>query len=234
VCGACGQLFANIGKDYLACRAARQGTCHNTTRIRRGRLEAQVLDGLARRLMHPDLVQEFISAFIGEWNRLVRESSVHAEGQQRELRAVERKIANVIDAITDGVRGDAVHRRLEELEDRRAELQRALLSPPVELPALHPNLAEVYRSKVANLQQALAESEEPGALEAARALIDRVIVSPPPSDGEPVGVELVGELAESLRIAILGDSPRGRSTPVANVLSMFASSVKNASGGKAP
>ena len=39
---------------------------------------------------------------------------------------------------------------------------------------------------------------------------------------------------EIYKIAVLGDRPRGRSPPAVTVLSMFASSVKNASGGKAP
>src|SRR6185369_9637771 len=79
------------------------------------------------------------------------------EGQQRELRAVERKIANLVDAIAEGTRGVAVHQRLHDLENRRAELQSVLRNSPAPLPALHPNLAEVYHAKVANLQQALGK-----------------------------------------------------------------------------
>jgi DNA invertase Pin-like site-specific DNA recombinase len=230
VCGACGQLFATIGRDYLGCRAARQGICRNTTAIRRSKLEARVLDGLARQLMRPDLVKEFVATFIGEWNRLVSDASSTTEVQQRELRAIERKIANLVDAISEGARGAAVHQRLHDLESRRAELQSVLRNPPAPLPALHPNLAEVYRAKVTTLQQTLGKGANPETLEAARALIDRVIVSPPCGGGEPPVVELVGELAASLRLGVSNDNSAAESTQAAHVLGVFASSVKKASG----
>lgn len=102
VCGACGQLFATTGQDYIGCRAARQGTCRNTTTIRRGKLEARVLGALAKQLMQPDLVKEFVATFVGEWNRLSAEVSGSAKAQARELRSIEKKIANLIDAIADG------------------------------------------------------------------------------------------------------------------------------------
>jgi len=118
-----------------------------------------------------------------------REASI--EDQLRVCRArAEREGWHVTGAFTDaaiaeGARGTAVHQRLTDLETRRAELQSMLRNPPAPLPALHPNLAEIYRAKVATLQQNLASGDNPEALEAARALIDRVIVSPPPGDGEP-------------------------------------------------
>jgi len=184
--------------------------------------------------MRPDLVKEFVATFIGEWNRLVAEVSGTMEGQQRELRAVERKIANLGDAIAEGTRGVAVHQRLHDLENRRAELQSVLRNSPAPLPALHPNLAEVYHAKVANLQQALGKGADPEALEAARALIDRVIVSPPPGGGEPPAVELVGALAASLHLGVSDDNSAVASAQAAHVFGLFANSVKKASGDSVP
>ena len=63
-CGACGSRMASIGKDYLACSAARgQGTCTNRKSIRRAPLEVLILDGLRHRLMAPELVEEFVAAY---------------------------------------------------------------------------------------------------------------------------------------------------------------------------
>jgi hypothetical protein len=43
-CGECAGLMAAIGKDYLACTAARSGAgCSNRTSIRRSRVEQVVL-----------------------------------------------------------------------------------------------------------------------------------------------------------------------------------------------
>ena len=230
VCGACGQLFAATGQDYIGCRAARQGACSNATTIRRGKLEAQVLGALATQLMRPDLVKEFIAAFIGEWNRLSTEVSVIAKAQERELRSIEKRIANIIDAIADGVRGTSVQQRLDELEGKRADLQVALRNPPEQPPALHPNLAEVYRARVANLNATLGQGHDTEALEATRALIDRVIISPPPRDGEPLEIELVGVLAAALRTAVRADNSMVQNAEFENVLGPFASSVMEAPG----
>ena len=62
--------MAAMGKDYLACTAARSGAgCTNGKSIRRSRVEEVVLDGLKSRLMAPELVAEFIGAFHQELNR---------------------------------------------------------------------------------------------------------------------------------------------------------------------
>jgi hypothetical protein len=44
------------------------------------------------------------------------------------------------------------------------------------------------------------------AREAARMLIDQVIVSPPRIDGDPPGIEVVGNLAAMLRVGVSGDT----------------------------
>ncbi|MCW8088240.1 recombinase family protein [Sabulicella glaciei] len=55
VCGVCGGPFITSGKDHMACKATvRQGICTNRTRVRRTRLEAQVLEALQHDLMQPE------------------------------------------------------------------------------------------------------------------------------------------------------------------------------------
>jgi hypothetical protein len=73
VCGVCGGLFYARGRDYLSCHAARRYLCRNTTSVRRGPLEAQVLEALGRQMMNPELVAEFVTEFTREWNRLAAE-----------------------------------------------------------------------------------------------------------------------------------------------------------------
>ena len=102
--GCCGKAFSAVGRDYLACLAARAGQgCPNRQTVRRVTLEARVLDALARRLMRPDLVEAFCKAFIAEWNRLSAAASAGAEIRRRELQAVERKIENLVEAISEGL-----------------------------------------------------------------------------------------------------------------------------------
>src|ERR1044071_4693320 len=73
-CKKCGSHYAAVGRDYLACSAARgSGTCSNRQSIRRGALESLILDGLRQKLMAPELVEAFIRAFQKEVNLQRRE-----------------------------------------------------------------------------------------------------------------------------------------------------------------
>jgi hypothetical protein len=84
-CGECGSPYASVGRDYPACSAARgRGTCSNRNSLRRGALESIILDGLRRRLMAPELVEEFIQAVHQEINRQRRENDHVREGKRRE------------------------------------------------------------------------------------------------------------------------------------------------------
>jgi site-specific DNA recombinase len=84
-----------------------------------------------------------------------------------------------------------------ELETRRHDLQQEARDTKVPERYLHPNMAQTYRRKVADLADAIS-SDTGTALEAVRSLIESVSVKP---EGETIGVELVGELDGILAIA---------------------------------
>ncbi len=193
-CGVCGAPLAAAGKDYLSCSAARrQGTCSNKRGIRRPVLEGLILDGLKDRLMAPELVKEFIAEFHREVNRQSRNREVDQGLQQREFDDVSRKLRGLIEAIAEGLRGPGLQAKLDELEQRKVTLEAVLAAALPPAPRLHPNLAELYRRKVADLQPALAE---PGtrteALEILRGRIERVVLHPADKGFE---IELIGEIA---------------------------------------
>lgn len=200
-CGCCGGAFSLLGKDYLGCsRAKNAGSCRNTTRVRRSVLERQVLAALGNSLMRPEALEAFCDAFIAEWNRMATEMSSGARARQDELKAVERKIANLVDAIEDGLADPGVKQRLEELRARQQALvdqdgQKTMPAPP----ALHPNLAQVYVKRVATLREALDAGDGEEVLEAARNLIETVVISPPGTPGDPPGIELTGNLMAMLK-----------------------------------
>jgi site-specific DNA recombinase len=159
-CGVCGAPLAAAGKDYLSCSAARrQGICSNKRGIRRPVLEGLILDGLKDRLMAPELVKEFIAEFHREVNRQSRNREADQGLQQREFDDVNRKLRGLIEAIAEGLRGPGLQAKLDELEQRKVTLEAKLAAMPPPAPRLHPNLAELYRRKVADLQSALADPE---------------------------------------------------------------------------
>src|SRR5262245_58662274 len=138
--------MAAIGKDYLACTAARSGAgCSNRTSIRRSRVEYVVLEGLKSQLMAPELVEEFTRAFHEEINRQNSEQELRAVEHQAELARVSKKLKGY-DAIADGLRTSGLKGQLLELEARQTELKELIEQAPPPAPRLHPKLAEVYRA----------------------------------------------------------------------------------------
>ena len=130
VCGSCGALFEVRTKDYLGCRHARQGACGNRDTVRRTPLEQRVCEALGRQLMQPKLMADFVAEFTAEWNRMAAEAGAAAEGHRRELRGIERQIANLVDAIADGLASAGLRAKLDGLEARKAELARLTAATP--------------------------------------------------------------------------------------------------------
>src|SRR6266566_2195332 len=123
---------------------------------------------------------------------------------QSELAAVTRKLDGLVDAIADGLRGPDLQRRLDELGTRKKELG-ARLDTPVPPPVrLHPNLAVLYRQKVAELHTALANPElQTEALELIRGLIGRVELHPAE---EGFRIELIAKIANMITLSAGAES----------------------------
>src|SRR5262245_5167320 len=200
-CEECGSQYASIGRDYLACSAARgSGNCSNRQSIRRAALEGLIVDGLRQRLLEPELVEEFIRAFQNEINLQRRENDALNEAKRRELSEVMRKLDGLIDAIADGLRAPGLQQRLDKLEARRNEITRDLSAGPINTVRLHPNLAQVYRRQVERLQHALNDPDiRDEAIQLLRGLIERVSISPV-KDG--LEIEIVGEIAKMVELGI--------------------------------
>ena len=176
----CDGPYSMRGQDRYGCSShVMTGTCSNGRGIRRALIEEPVLAGLRDRLMAPEATAEAMRAYAGETNRINRERRASAVSDRKELAEVEKKIASMIAVIEDGgyVRGGVD--RLRELEARQDELNERLSAAPVDPPDIHPNIADVYRRKVARFAEALDHPEDhDAAASAIRGLIER-ICSPP-------------------------------------------------------
>jgi site-specific DNA recombinase len=199
-CGCCGGDLAPVGKDYLACGAARRrGACPNRKGIRRPVLEALIIDALKANLMAPELVEEFIREFHAEVNRRRHEVELMGGLKRKELDDLTRKLNGLIDAIAEGLRSPGLKEKLDGLERRKAELEKEVAGAPPPAPRLHPNLAEIYRRKVENLAKALRDpATHSEALEILRSLVERVAVTPAECGFE---VELIGEIAHMVKLS---------------------------------
>ena len=177
-CGVCGGGFSKISAAHFGCSTARnkgESVCANRLTIRRDTLEATVMDGLRNRLMDPVLFEAFAQEFTAEWNWLQAGAGAHLSQLRAEHERVDRQIERLVDALAEGAPAARVTQKLRELERRRLDLEAELSTAAAPAPRLHPNLAEVYRRKVADLQQALAEDDVGPARELVRGLVEAII-----------------------------------------------------------
>ena len=161
--------------------------------MRLDRLEESVLRGLQERLLTPELTDVFVREFTAEINRQKAEaSSVHTE-TDRKLIATVKQITNIVDAVAAGRSSEALLDRLAALELDKSKLESNLSGPIPDPVRIHPNVAEHYIEKVANLRDSLnKEDSRDQAAEILRSLVDEIRLHP--IDGE-LQIELVGDLA---------------------------------------
>ncbi|MCP1203914.1 recombinase family protein [Acetobacter oryzoeni] len=217
-CGCCGGGFSMISKHHLGCSTARnKGTCENRLTIRRDVLEKSVLNGLQTQMMDPALFKEFCDEFTREINRLRMEKGADLATLKSELPKIERELDKAVQAILDGFASSALKTRMEQLEARKAEIEARLAEAPSPPPLLHPNMAELYRQKIAMLQDSL-QNEATGmrAKEAIRSLITRIRLIP---ENGTLGIFLEGDLAAMLGFAT--NKKNATHHPDAGVLNKF-------------
>ena len=185
------------------------GSCSNGRSIRRTVVEERVL----ARLMAPEAAAEAMRAWAEETNRLNRKRRASGATARRELAEGEKKIATMIAAIEDGGYVRGIMDRLRDLEARQDELTERLAGVPAEIPDIHPNIASIYRRKVARLAAALQKPEErDAAASAIRGLIERIVLTPGPKRGD-LYVTLHGDLATILEWTGTGDKNEETETP---------------------
>ena len=203
-CGACGGGFSKVSKHHYGCSTARnKATCDNLLVIRRDTVEMLVLVGLKEHLMQPAAYQAFVDEFTHEYNAKAYQSEALKVKLKADLRRTKSEIQKLIEAIKAGVPGEALKNEMQSLQDRQKKIEEDLSVAPLPAPRLHPNLATIYKEKIANLVQAL---NNPNTLieanTAIRQLIERVQLIP--ANGE-LKIELYGELAALLK---LGTEPK--------------------------
>jgi site-specific DNA recombinase len=194
-CGCCNGRYGLIMNDRFGClNHHRRGTCDNNRTIRRERIEQRVLSGLNASLVSAETVAEAVRAYMQETNRLNQDRRAQNEADRRALDKIERAIAGILAAIEDGMYQPAMKARMEELERHKAEIVARMAQAPADVPDVHPNVANIYRIKVATFTEALSDPDGGGeAAEAIRSLIGDVVLKPGPKRGQ-VYAELRGEL----------------------------------------
>ena len=174
--------------------------------------------------MEPELFKVFAEEFTAEWNRLQGQASAEQTARAGEVHRVRQQINRLVDAITEGTPAAAVRERLAALEQRRLALEMEAATAVAPAPRLHPNLAEVYRRKMAELTEALRQEDSAEARELVRSLVDYITLIP---DGDQQRIEVRGELAAILRMA-QGPRPARSTNDSADALAVQVKMVAGA------
>jgi len=151
------------------------------------------------------LFKEFCDEFTREVNRLRIERSATIVSQRKELERVQRDLDRTIQAILGGVPDAQLKAKIGGLEARKAELEDQVANAVEPPPRLHPNMAEIYRQRIAALYEGL--QSEDGKAEAAnvfRTLVDQVTLVP---EEAKLAIVLRGDLAAMLRFASNKNNP---------------------------
>jgi len=198
-CGVCNGNYTKISQNLFGCATARnKGTCDNRLNIRTDAVEAVILAGLEDHLMDPDLFKAFATEFIAETNRIRMEESAGVDAARRDLGRVTQQIDKLVMAIADGADALPLNAKIKELEAWQSQLQDRLDRATDPEPLIHPNLAEMYRAKVADLSPLLVDPRHKAeAFDIIRGLIDQVRLVP--ENGE-LRIDLRGELAGILSL----------------------------------
>ena len=199
-CGLCGGGMTVVGEHgRLGCANHRErDTCANRRTVLRSQILARVFVGLKDRLLAPELVETFVAEYVTEVNLTNRNALSRRSKLQTELARVDRRIRTMVETIADTGGSRALVEELRAIERKQDQLRDEIVAAgtPEVLPALHPNLAQVYRQKVERLEEALRDPVvSAAAVEALRSLIDAIVVYP-------------GERRGEMRVEMRGDSPR--------------------------
>jgi hypothetical protein len=189
-----------ISRNLFGCASVRnKGTCDNRLNIRVDDLDEILLTGLKQRLMDPAIYAEFLAAYVAERNTILAQRNAQYTAAEAELVRIKFRQKVLVQALVDGMPARTLKDEMIALEAREDELNALLASRPEAEPALHPNLANLYREKVAALHAALADpATKDEAFTIIRTLIDEVRLIP--EDGQ-LRVELRGALAGILALA---------------------------------
>ena len=206
ICGCCGSGFSKISKDGFGCSAARNkgaAVCTNMRVIKQKDLEASVLHALAHHLMEPEAVELFCKEYTAERNRLAAEATESVSALTAELSQAKRRQSNLVASIMEGMPARPLQDEMKRLEERiqalEAQLSTAAHPEPLRF---HPGLAQVYRDRIAALVHGLGDAEDmEAAKEAIRALIDKIVLTPPDDGGPGLSINLHGALGGLLRLA---------------------------------
>ncbi|WP_422120100.1 recombinase family protein [Hyphomonas polymorpha] len=201
-CGACGGPMSICAKDRYGCSAHREkGTCSNNRTILSTEIEARVMQGLKRAMLHPEAQKAAAREFHEELVRQQKANGTERFRLEKEIAEASRRIDRIVDAIADGVATASLKERLVDLETEKLDKQAALASLGAEPKvAVHPNAGELYAKLIGSLVEVIsdpsADADEVRTI--LRQAVRRIHLTPRP-DAPGYDILIKGDLAALLQ-----------------------------------
>ena len=205
-CGICGGNYIVVRGTRWGCSSRREGgesVCGNGRTIANADLERRVVNGLGTSMLDPEAVALYVQEYHRDYARRRREIERRDDGLRRELEAVSAKVDRLVAAIADGGSDfAAIREALASATVERERLANAIASTEAASPiALHPNIANEYRRRMADLADALSHPESLRlAAPRIRALIESITITPAQAN-TGVDIEVTGKLANMIALA---------------------------------
>ena len=131
-CGKCGQMMVGVSSTshtgtrhhYYYCTEQRKKKCSKKP-VRKIWIEGLVLEYVAALIQNEDLLK-FIAEKTYQYYLAQNTESAYTESLQKALDEVEKATTNLVRVLEAGIFNEATKRRMEELDEQKAELQSAL------------------------------------------------------------------------------------------------------------
>ena len=201
-CGLCGRPMtgesarSKTGKvfKYYSCVGRKSHEC-TKSRIRKDWLEEHVIRVVNDQILTDEMIERFVEEYRKNMKN-ISDQEDYAAIYRNELQDVERKIQNTSRAIAEGAWSPTVSKMLEELENRRSELEYLIREEEAKEPPITPEMVREYFLQLR--QRAKAEDECQQTL--VDVFVRKIYVFEPQKKGDPVKVVLEMSLTGSAGI----------------------------------
>lgn len=124
--GECGTARNGETKRYYKCTGKKHFNGCQKMQIRKEELEECVINAIVEQLSSPDIMDKIVNKLVQLQNTEETVSSALTM-LLNEKHGVERSLANLVNAIENGIISNTTNNRLQELEKRQEELERQIL-----------------------------------------------------------------------------------------------------------
>ncbi|GER02104.1 resolvase [Iodidimonas gelatinilytica] len=190
-CAECGGRYTQKNKDYIYCMNAKEArNCTNTRGIKRAEIEERVLSVLRFALQN----ERFVNIFKQEFNAALKDmtsgQAEKAKRAEKQIKALDKQIGNIIDAIAEGIGTPAIKQKLIDLSAEReiAEMKSKAPCLTAHLPETHEVLnryGDIVGTLDSRTLNQMSDSHRKIAIDRIQRMTDTITVSPAPMQKNP-------------------------------------------------